>query len=1437
MPIVNHFLILTYRKTRMKIKYLLLTGLSIFYLTTTAQADEQCTLLRTKYRASLLGEGLDFNDKYIFASVIGNQKNIDGILKQMEPVEKMENVFTDLQLPIKGEESEPQVQALNGAYSRIRTLAIGLMTPQNKYYYKKNTRNQQLLQWTLAALRKLGEYYHVKTFPIYYQDLDGDGLVMPGKWVDLNKDGKKQIDEMEWRRCNWWHMEIGIPRDLNDIIALLYDFIPEKERDQYLDAIDTFIPSPDWTTGGAAGANGTWAVKNVALRAILAGNPFPKDTNTSRYRYNIDKLSAARQKAERLITIFPLEAGLPQSYQEGYYKDGSCISHSRNSYTGGYGMGILSDNLNLISLFEGSDYAISPEKREIVSFWIREGIIPLIAYGSIMDYTRGREIARPYEAIGTGQSALCAIMEYIPMAPIEEQKYLKSFVKRELSYIFEYIGEDTFYQNCSPESISKAKAIYSDLSVTPLEREPLNKVYPIMNRIVHHGEGFVAGVAAHSNRIFNYEGLNRENSKGWHTSDGMFYLYDRDYGQYNDGFWPTVDAYYLAGTTVEAMSSMPNGNQVGRNAWCGGVTLSPYYGTFGQQLMPAISPNLTANKSYFFIENAIVCMGSGIVNPNSSKEVITVIENRKTAPGKSCEVIVDGKVWDIQKDSAENRYTNPHWAHLRTGRNGSEIGYLFPQEMNIDTKSCLRQGVWQDINTYHPFLSEEPILNRYIIFSVNHGASPQEATYAYAIYPEISVEMMEQEAQTPRFTILDNRREVSAIAKDEVVLANFWEKGSLSDGRIEISAPASIAMERCGEELNLTITDPTQTSKKLILTLQGEYYPLEADTRILLVCPQGGKTTIQINTENLFGTGINLLLTQKKRTEEKLYGAYPKTLRPEAIKAKMDTFLQRYARQSKRMTALEKEILEHAFQLAEKVTGDTAYGKILASIKAKRSSGKKHVVSQALENEIALFRTLDSLDQQNGQADKGLTDRVIRSCSLQSQATTRENPALWGMTLHNAAWGITRPIGMMWLYSYRLPTLNSALEIKVPETDKKQQPLTDGALLLGLAKAYALSIEMSLPPSYVSSPQSCPDLAIQTRLAQTTPFPDANTTKKLMLEVAKGQMTDVFSGSAGDALDADRSWYRGSFFAGIMEGWRATQDPWYLDQAIRLSRRTHWEPGPNAMKDANDLTISQTYLELYEIGIPEATIEPTRKYLDSLINGFNPDKVEWSWCDALFMSPPTWARMGKITRDKKYFDQMDKLWWQTSNIIYDNEEHLFFRDLTTAPRPTGISLRERNGEKIFWGRGNGWVMGGLCRVLDYLPQDYPSRKRYETMFRQMCERLVETQGENGLWRVSLLDGDTYPMGETSSSTFYCYALAWGVNNGLLQEEKYRQATLKAWHGLVLCIDELTGKIGYVQLPADSPLSPVYRRSTVEYASGAFLLAGSEILTLMENQTQ
>jgi rhamnogalacturonyl hydrolase YesR len=181
---------------------------------------------------------------------------------------------------------------------------------------------------------------------------------------------------------------------------------------------------------------------------------------------------------------------------------------------------------------------------------------------------------------------------------------------------------------------------------------------------------------------------------------------------------------------------------------------------------------------------------------------------------------------------------------------------------------------------------------------------------------------------------------------------------------------------------------------------------------------------------------------------------------------------------------------------------------------------------------------------------------------------------------------------------------------------------------------------------------------------------------------------------------------------------------------------------------------------------------------------------------------------------------MDREWALTTEHLYDSGAHLYSRDAGFLGR------REKNGTKLFWSRGNGWVLAGLARVIPYLPQGDPMRAKYEAQFREMAKAVAAIQGQDGLWRSGLLDADSYPNPEVSGSAFFAFAFAWGINQGLLDRGTYEPVVARAWKGLVGHI-YADGRLGSIQKIGAAP-GDVSPGGSYVYGVGAFLLAGEQV---------
>jgi unsaturated rhamnogalacturonyl hydrolase len=309
-------------------------------------------------------------------------------------------------------------------------------------------------------------------------------------------------------------------------------------------------------------------------------------------------------------------------------------------------------------------------------------------------------------------------------------------------------------------------------------------------------------------------------------------------------------------------------------------------------------------------------------------------------------------------------------------------------------------------------------------------------------------------------------------------------------------------------------------------------------------------------------------------------------------------------------------------------------------------------------------------------------------------------------------------------------------------------------------------------------------------------------------------------------------WTNGAFYAGVVAAYKTTGSRKILDSLMSLGQRTSWQPG-RKYDHADDIAIAQTYIDLYRIKGDQKMITAIVDTVQKLRTVPGPESKKglmWWWCDALFMGPPVIVKLGVTLKDPSYFALNDSLFKQTYDLLYNKEHHLFARDASYLIKANGEGKREANGQIVFWSRGNGWVLGGLVRILEELPANYAARPFYEQLFKEMSEKIVSLQQADGLWRASLLDPASYPGGEGSGTGFYCYALAWGINHGLLDKGTYEPAVRKAWQGLNTLVSP-EGRVGWVQPIGADPRRNFNAESYEVYGAGAFLLAGSEVIKL------
>ncbi len=301
---------------------------------------------------------------------------------------------------------------------------------------------------------------------------------------------------------------------------------------------------------------------------------------------------------------------------------------------------------------------------------------------------------------------------------------------------------------------------------------------------------------------------------------------------------------------------------------------------------------------------------------------------------------------------------------------------------------------------------------------------------------------------------------------------------------------------------------------------------------------------------------------------------------------------------------------------------------------------------------------------------------------------------------------------------------------------------------------------------------------------------------------------------------SDLAWHPATFYAGLMEYTTIADDSKYIDWLIALGDKHEWKLDKRKYH-ADDHAVAQYYLKLYNLTREEKMITPVKAQFDDIMTGEKANLWHWHWCDALFMAPPAWAHLYDATKDPRYLDYLYSQYKKTYDILWSEPHQLFFRDRKY------FKITEKNGEPMFWGRGNGWVFGGLALLIPDLPADWEHREFFVSTFQKLAAKLKEIQRPDGTWSAGLLgDLEDYDHIETSGSAFYTYGLAWGIRNGILDRNEYEPTLLKSWDALKKCVDK-EGMVMWVQPVGASPgLS--YADATELYGSGAFLAAATEM---------
>ncbi|MEU9999362.1 polysaccharide lyase 8 family protein [Streptomyces sp. NPDC050848] len=764
-------------------------------------ADEAYDTLRLRWRELLLGTGIDAVDP-LFASrltTLGTQAA--GHRSSMAPSSAA--LWPDL--PYDSFSGDP----VSSTYNRLKTMALAWSQPGTGL-----TGDASLAADIVAGLDHVHDNLYNASFT---------------------------LPSVNW----WWNAQIGSAQALLDVCVLMYDKLSAAQIANYCAAIDHFLPEselgPD-SVHGATGANRVDFARVYALRGVVGKTP--------------ERITRAR---DALSVIFPYVTS-----GNGFYADGSFVEHSSIPYTGSYGAALISGMAWIFALLKGSTWDVTDAKKQLILDSVEDSFAPFLYNGVLMDNVSGRAISRGLSATSTngfassdhvrGQSVMAAILMLGMGASATEQARWKGMVKGWLQRDY-YL---TLEQNSSLDlsSFSRLRAVREDAAVAAVAEPTGHRLFAAMDRATHRRPGWAATLSMCSSDIAFYEFGNQENKRGWNTSSGMLYWWkDRTLGQFSDAFWPTVDPYRLPGTTVSRKALADGaGGDFGApkptSTWAGGAT-DGTYAAIGMDIR-GLQSTLGGRKSWFFLDDAIVCLGAGI-GCTDGTGVESIVENRNLGASGTHTLTVDGTAQPATQGWSAT-LTGAKWATL-----AGMGGYVFPGGATVKAQRAERTGAWSDVNGGG---STTALTRRYLSLWFDHGTDPSGGKYAYILMPGAEPDATAARAtDTNWLTVLANSGNQQGIRVPSLgyTAVNFYGTGTVD--KLISNGPASVMTRESGATATLRVANPTKTATSLDITWNRPVAAVLSKDPSVTVLSTGASLQLRIDTSAKTGATHTVTVT------------------------------------------------------------------------------------------------------------------------------------------------------------------------------------------------------------------------------------------------------------------------------------------------------------------------------------------------------------------------------------------------------------------------------------------------------------------------------------------------------------------------------------------------------------------------------------------------
>ena len=488
--------------------------------------------------------------------------------------------------------------------------------------------------------------------------------------------------------------------------------------------------------------------------------------------------------------------------EEGLQPDWSFHQHGPMLQTGNYGNSWLGTQLKQLRGLQGTRWAYPDEKVALLRGYLLEHAQwPL--WGQWYDISAcGRQMDGPGRAYDKARGLANYARDFSVINPAHSNEFAavyKRFIKAERS--------------AGPQGV---------------------RFFWRSEYLVQRTPAWFASLKMSSARVKRVETtVNDENKLGLHLCDGVTWFRVR--GDEQEDLQVLLDWRRLPGVTgrdipdpVTPKSKDDYWN--GSNTFVGGVAR----GCTAAIAMDFKREPVTAKKAWFFRPWGMVALGTDI-RDGEGGPTFTGVNQMFLRGGLS--------VWNPDRISVSNAVQGAVKAVWHDG-----IGYLFApgQDLRLSVEQVSRK--WTDLKTTGTkAVGSGTVVRMHLAHQVGIG------TYEYAVFPAPTGDEVASRLRSPEWSTIANEPSLQAIADlaDGSISAVFWKEGKLKYGEWEIctDVPCVLMLDTKGEELTLSVADPTQKLNQIHLTTSGSWKETAVNTELAIDLPQGGQSgnTVVLN--------------------------------------------------------------------------------------------------------------------------------------------------------------------------------------------------------------------------------------------------------------------------------------------------------------------------------------------------------------------------------------------------------------------------------------------------------------------------------------------------------------------------------------------------------------------------------------------------------------